>query len=80
MSDGQLERHPILAAIDRLRLAESLPPAAPALMGVCGNCQRNVYMGSAFLHGRGVYCATEGCVLAALGWNETPNAKAHRPA
>ena len=66
------ERHPILAAIDRLRVAEARPPEAPALVGACGNCQRDVYMGRAFLHGRGVYCATEGCVLAALARYEPP--------
>lgn len=56
--------NPILAALQRL--GEDKPDEGPALVGICAHCQREVYMGGAFLYGRNVYCATEGCATAAV--------------
>ena len=58
--------HPLPAALDALRAAESAPTNPPESVGVCRSCGRKVYMGGAFLHPTGWYCATEGCVFPAL--------------
>ena len=70
--DELLRAHLVLANIERYlteRVAEAGPPK---LAGPCSNCGRDVYVGSAFFYGRGVYCTTLGCTSAAHLLEEKP--------
>ena len=67
--DELLGSHPVLANIAAVQAAEAGPPK---LAGSCGNCGQDVYLGSAFFYGRGVYCTTLGCTNAAPLLEEKP--------